>query len=366
MKAIGLIPGTKTVQFLDRPEPQIQAADDVKLRVLEVGVCGTDREEVSGGRSEAPAGEKELIIGHEMLGKVVDIGKNVTSVKKGDLALFTVRRGCGECLCCNKDVQDMCYTGKYKERGIKGLHGFQAEFVIDKEKFVVKVPAAMRTYGVLSEPMSIVQKGIDQLCQMQKIRLPDWQDTNNLNGKCALVAGLGPVGLLAAIALRLRGAEVLGFDIVEVGTPRPKVLQEIGGTYVYGKEIKSTEIAEKYGRIDCIVEAAGIPSLDFDLMQNLGTNGAFVLLGVSRPNIQVTLDGGTLMKKVVMNNQIIIGSVNAQKKHWQRGIEDLEKAGAQWPGSLEKIITHRVMYEHFQDVLLNHSANEIKAVIAWE
>jgi glucose 1-dehydrogenase len=365
MKAIGLIPGTKIVKLMETEEPYIKNADEVKLRVLEVGICGTDREEVSGGRSEAPEGEKELIIGHEMLGQVVETGKSVTCVKPGDLALFTVRRGCGACPSCEADAPDMCYSGKYKERGVKALNGFQAQFVLDKEKYVIKLPECVKAYGVLSEPMSIVQKGIDQLCVIQKSRLADWNDPHNLKGKRAIVAGLGPVGLLTAIALRLKGVEVLGFDIVEEGTPRPKLLQEIGGTYVYGKKVASKDISSKFGRIDMIVEAAGIPSLDFELMEDLGTNGAYVFLGVARGNWPINVDGGTLMKKLVLNNQVLIGSVNAGKRHWEKGIEDLEKAGKQWPGALEQIITHRVLFDHFEDVLLKHSSNEIKAVISW-
>ncbi|HSW87265.1 MAG TPA: glucose 1-dehydrogenase [Rhabdochlamydiaceae bacterium] len=365
MKAIGLVPGTKIVNLLEKPEPYIKDADEVKLRVLEVGICGTDREEVSGGRSEAPAGEKELIIGHEMMGQVVEVGKAVKSVKPGDLAIFTVRRGCGECASCDADMPDMCYSGKYKERGIKALHGFQSQFVVDKEKYVIKLSDCMKSYGVLSEPMSIVQKGIDQLYLVQNARLPDWKDPNNFQGKRAIVAGLGPVGLLTAIALRLRGAEVLGFDIVEENTSRPKVLQEMGGIYVYGKKVASKEISAKYGRVDMIVEAAGIPSLDFELLEDLGTNGVYVFLGVARGNLPISVDGGTLMKNLVLNNQVLVGSVNAGRKHWEKGIEDLEKAGKKWPGVLEKIITRRVLFDHFDEVLIKHTPDEIKSVVSW-
>src|SRR5512138_3136485 len=120
MKAISIIPGTQTVHLVDRPEPAITAPDEVKLRVVRVGICGTDREEVHGGRADAPAGHSELVIGHEMFGQVVEVGQAVTRVRPGDFAVFTVRRGCGTCLPCAMNRSDMCLTGAYTERGIWG------------------------------------------------------------------------------------------------------------------------------------------------------------------------------------------------------------------------------------------------------
>jgi glucose 1-dehydrogenase len=204
MKAIVLTPGTTDVRIEDRPEPIIQYPDEVKLRIIEVGICGTDREETSGGRAEAPKGNKELIIGHEMFGKVVEIGTSVKSVKPGDFAIFSVRRGCKECPACLMDAPDFCYTGKYTERGIKGLDGFQSEFVVDQEKYLVKVPSAIEKFAVLCEPTSVVEKAIDEILTIQKARLPDWANAINLSGKRALVAGLGPIGLLAAMVLSLK------------------------------------------------------------------------------------------------------------------------------------------------------------------
>ena len=141
MKAIAIVPGTPGSRLVDRPEPSITAPDEVKMRVIRVGICGTDREEVSGGRAQAPDGQKELVIGHEMFGQVTDIGSSVTRVKAGDYAVFTVRRGCGACASCLMDRADMCQSGNYRERGIRGLDGYQTEFVVDREKYIVHVPA---------------------------------------------------------------------------------------------------------------------------------------------------------------------------------------------------------------------------------
>ena len=144
MKAIAIVPGTQSVHVADVPEPTIGAPDEIKLRMVRVGICGTDREEVTGGRADAPAGQTELVIGHEMLGQVVEVGSAVQRVRPGDYAVFTVRRGCGTCLPCLMNRSDMCLTGGYRERGIKGLDGYQTEYAVDKEQYLVQIPAGTR------------------------------------------------------------------------------------------------------------------------------------------------------------------------------------------------------------------------------
>jgi threonine dehydrogenase-like Zn-dependent dehydrogenase len=176
MKAIAIIPGTTQVSLINIDEPVITSPDEVKLRVLQVGICGTDREEVSGGRAKAPENKKELVIGHEMFGEVVETGSSVTKVKKGDFGVFMVRRGCGKCKACLNNRSDMCFTGDYTERGIKGADGYQAAYVVDSEPYLVKVPEAMKNIGVLTEPMSVAAKAISEALVIQKARLNDFED----------------------------------------------------------------------------------------------------------------------------------------------------------------------------------------------
>jgi hypothetical protein len=214
MKGIAVIPGTKTAHLVDRPALFVKAPDEVKVKVLQVGICGTDREETGGGRCLAPEGRQDLIIGHEMFGRVVEAGPSVSRVKLGDYAVFTVRRGCSRCLPCSMNRPDMCRTGRYRERGIWGLDGYQTEFVVDKEQYVVRVPAELKSVGVLCEPLSVAEKAIDEVVRLQTARLPDALSRPDwLFGRRCLVAGMGPIGLLAALAFRLRGAEVYGLDI---------------------------------------------------------------------------------------------------------------------------------------------------------
>lgn len=172
MKAIAIVPGTAGSRIVDRSEPGVTSSDEIKIKVKRVGICGTDREEVSGGRADAPEGQKELVIGHEMFGQVVETGSSVTRVKVGDFAVFTARRGCGQCPPCQMGRADMCQTGNYKERGIRGLDGYQTEFAVDKEQYIVSVPVELEAVGVLMEPLSIVEKGIEGALRLQAIRSP--------------------------------------------------------------------------------------------------------------------------------------------------------------------------------------------------
>lgn len=367
MKAIAIIPGTKKVFLTDRPEPNINSDDEVKIKVFEVGICGTDREEVSGGRADAPAGSKELIIGHEMFGQVVDVGKAVTKVKPGDYGLFIVRRGCGKCAACLNGRSDMCYTGDYTERGIKGADGYQAAFVVDKEQYFVAVPESIADIGVLTEPMSVAAKAIDEALLLQRTRVSDFDNPQHwLNGKKALVAGIGPIGILAAFALRLKGAEVYGLDIVPSDSIRPQVLEAIGGKYIDGNEIKVTEIDDKIGRMDFAFEATGIAKLQFQIIDTLAVNGIYVATGIPSGERPLTVSGGKLMQDLVLKNQIVIGSVNASIHHYEQAVDYLSRSKEKWPEPIGKVITDKASYKDFDSVLHQHSNDEIKAVISWQ
>jgi threonine dehydrogenase-like Zn-dependent dehydrogenase len=366
MKAIALVPGTKTVRLVDRPEPQVTEPDDIKLKVLRVGICGTDREETAGGRARAPEKSNELVIGHEMLGQVVATGREVKRVKPGDLAVFTVRRGCGKCTPCTMNRSDMCTTGGFSERGIWGRDGYEAEFAVDKEQYVVHLPSELQAIGVLTEPTSVVEKAIDESVRLQSARLPDAPSTPDwLHGRRCLVAGLGPIGLLGAMVLRLRGAEVYGLDIVDGNSARPQWLEAIGGHYIDGRKVPVNNVGETIGPIDLILEAAGIASLDFNLLDALATNGVFVLTGIPGGDRPLQVAGAEIMRQLVLKNQVMLGSVNAARDYFQMAADDLASADMRWKGHVEKLITHRYKYTDFAKAFADHPQDEIKAVIEW-
>jgi threonine dehydrogenase-like Zn-dependent dehydrogenase len=367
MKAIAIVPGTTTLRLVDRPEPAINTPEEVKVKIVRVGICGTDREEVSGGRAAAPAGQDELVIGHEMLGQVVEVGKAVGRVKAGDYAVFTVRRGCGQCLPCAMNRPDMCRTGDYKERGIDGLDGYQTEYVVDREQYVVHVPSQLAAVGVLSEPLSVAEKAIDEAVQLQTTRLPDAPATPNwLHGRRCLVAGLGPIGLLAALALRLRGAEVYGLDIVGADTARPLWLTHIGGQYVDGRQVPAGQVDDKLGPMELIFESTGVASLEFNLPDALAPDGVYVLTGIPGGDRPLEIPGADLIRQLVLGNQVMLGSVNAARGHFQMAVDDLARAHLRWGDHVAKLITHRYPYADYETALSRHPADAIKTTIEWE
>ena len=365
MKALALIPGTTDLQLIDRPEPQISMPTQVKIKMMQVGICGTDREEAAGGRADAPEGQKELIIGHEMFGQIVAIGADVKSVKVGDYGVFMVRRPCGKCVPCNSRRSDMCLTGDYTERGIKKADGFQQEFVIDDEQFLIKVPQSIKDLGVLTEPMSVGEKAIDESVRIQSARMPGVDYNTWLQGKKTLVVGLGPIGLLAAVILRLRGAIVFGMDIQDENTARPTLLKTLGGTYIDGRQTQANALGNKFGAFDFILEATGVAQLEVDLIGALGLNAAYVLTGIPSGHRPVTMDAAGLMQQLVLKNQIVVGSVNASYDHYSMAVADIEKAAEVYPDVINKIITDRHSYTDFQSVLAHHSSDEIKCVLEW-
>jgi glucose 1-dehydrogenase len=366
VKAVALIPGTTDLSLVDRPEPQITRPDDVKLQVLSVGICGTDREEAAGGRAAAPPGERELIIGHEMLGRVVDVGSAVSELHLGDHATFTVRRECGHCPACAIHRSDMCYSGDYADRGIKRQDGYQAEYVVDSARYAVKMPPGLATAGVLAEPMSIAQKAIDEALKLQAVRLPDFKEGEDwLRGRLTLVAGLGPVGLLAAFALRVRGADVLGLDVVDEDNKRARLLKRLGGTYIDGRRTDPEKLGQEARDVELVFEATGVAHLEFDLLSALGRNGVYALTGLPGGDRRVNLDGAALVRSLVLGNQLMIGSVNASYEQFQSGVNDLEISRARWGDALEETITHKFGRDEFRQALTGHQPDEIKAVVEW-
>jgi threonine dehydrogenase-like Zn-dependent dehydrogenase len=366
MKAIGIIPGQKAVQLVERDEPIISADDEIKVKILRVGICGTDREEANGGRALLPQDHQDLVIGHEMLGQVVEVGKSVERVAVGDHAVFTVRRGCGECLPCVMNRSDMCRTGKYLERGIWGLDGYQAEYVVDKEQYVVKISPQLSNLGVLVEPLSVAEKAIDEVIRIQNARLPDaLSNPDWLYDRRCLVAGLGPIGLLAAMVLRMHHAQVYGLDVVEADSARPTWLAGIGGKYVDGREISADRLDDKLGEMDLIFEATGVAALEFNLLDALAPDGVYVLTGIPGGERPLEVPAAELIRQLVLDNQVMVGSVNASRDHFQMAVDDLSHAHLLWGDMINRLITHRYSLANFHDGLMHHPSDEIKAVVEW-
>lgn len=366
MKAISVRPGTTAIRLVDCEEPAVRMTDDIKLRVVRVGICGTDREEAAGGRCAPPDGRDELIIGHEMIGQVIETGAAVTKVKVGDYAVFSVRRSCGKCPACRMNRSDMCYSGDYRERGIWKLDGYQTEFVVDREQYVIRVPQQVADLGVLTEPLSVAEKAIDESIRLQASRLPDISAAGEwLKGRRCLVAGLGPIGLLAVMALRLRGAEVFGMDVVEESSVRPQWLIGIGGKYIDGRTVAPDRVIATTGPFNLIFEATGVASLAFNLLDMLALNGIYVLTGIPAGSRPLDIPGAELIRQLVLDNQVMLGSVNASPDHYRMAVDDLVKAQARWGEQVAGLVTHRHHFTDFAEGLKHHGDDEIKVVVEW-
>src|SRR5262245_25715219 len=259
MKAIAVIPQNREVQLIECDAPTITAPTQVKLRMLDVGVCGTDREICAFDYGTPPDGMQHLVIGHESLGEVVDIGPGVTRVARGELVVPMVRRPCQHehCPACRQDRQDFCFTGDFRERGIKEAHGFMTEFVVDDERYMNVVPRELRDVAVLVEPLTIAEKALTQVWQVQH-RLP-WACALGANGsraacRRAVVIGAGPVGLLGAMALVNAGFDTTVYSRGASPNAKAEVVEAIGGHYVDAERTSVDELARRVGNIDLVYE----------------------------------------------------------------------------------------------------------------
>jgi len=359
MKAMAVYPSDRRLSIIDHPEPALTSPTDVKLRMLDVGICGTDKEIVSCEYGTPPEGSSYLIIGHESLGEVVEVGPQVSRVKIGDLAVPSVRRPCSDpsCIACRADRQDFCYTGKFTERGINRLHGYMTEFVVEQDRYLNPVPRALRDVAVLVEPLTIAEKGIAQLKQIQQ-RLP-WHE----KGSRALVLGGGPVGLLGAMKLALEGFDTTVYSRTPVASDLETLVTSFGAKFAHAETTSIADLARQIGSIDVVYEAVGASSLAFEVIPYLGANGVFIFTGVPGRKGPVSIDTDAIMRDAVLKNQLIFGTVNASIKSFADAIGDVGSFLTKWPAALRSLITRRWPLDQAAEPLAGKSGG-IKNVIA--
>jgi threonine dehydrogenase-like Zn-dependent dehydrogenase len=333
VKALVAEPGTAhTTRVEDVDEP---SGDGVLLRVLEVGVCGTDREIAEGLFGAAPEGEKQLVIGHESLARVDRDGNGFS---KGDLVCATVRRSGGHCLAGGEGAPDSCLTGDYSERGITRLDGFARELVLEEAGNLVPIPRSLGRLAVLAEPTSICTRGVRHAITIGA-RQP-WEPRR------ALVTGAGAVGLLSTMLLRLEGMEVCVASLEESSS----IVEALGAEYV---STKSTDLAD-LGPFDIVVEAAGDAQLMLDALGLLGRSGVACLLGIDGREGKATIENKVVGVDTVLENRVLFGSVNAHHRDWVAGVEALDRARQQFPGALEELIGLRVPLDRFEEAFAFH------------
>lgn len=338
MKAIAVRPGTpNSVHERDIPMPAIDKIPDAKgilVKVLKVGVDATDREINDALYGNPPPGDDYLVLGHESFGIVKEVGANVRNIKVGDYVTATVRRPGGS-IYDKIGTYDMTSEETYYERGINLLHGYLTEYFVDHEDYVVRVPKGLKNLHVLMEPMSCAAKAIQQAFEAQR-RMKVW------NPKRAFVLGAGQIGLLATLILRLRGIEV--FTLARAAGPHLKssIVEGMEATYIPTSQTSLSELAKRVGKADLIIDATGSSAIAFSAMESLGHNGVLVWTSITGGKVTTTVPSDKINIEWVLGNKLLVGSVNANREHFESGIRDLAFGEVMFPNVLSKILTSPV------------------------
>jgi threonine dehydrogenase-like Zn-dependent dehydrogenase len=344
MKAITVEPKMSGSARLENVAEPDAGDGSVLVEAIAVGVCGTDVEIVEGKYGWAPPGQSRLILGHESLGRVIDPGAS-RSLKKGDLVVGIVRRPDPvPCPNCAVGEWDMCRNGQYTERGIKEIHGFMSERWRTEPEYAVKVDSSLGILGVLLEPMTVIAKALEQVVAVGQRAF--WE------ANIVLVTGAGPIGLLAACAATMRGKDVHVLDRVETGV-KPELVRALGATYHSGR------VMDLGFEPDVIVECTGVGSVLENALHKIGAGGVICLTGVGGGGAAPNHAVADIAAKLVLNNNVLVGSVNANKRHWYKAAQALVQADPTW---LSRLVTRREKPENFKQAL-DRKPDDIKVII---
>jgi threonine dehydrogenase-like Zn-dependent dehydrogenase len=343
MRALTVLPGTPNSIQLENVPPPSSEEGDLLVRALALGVCGTDLEIVAGEYGWSPPGAQRLIIGHESLGRVIEAPAG-SGFSAGDLVVGVVRRpDPAPCPACAVGEWDMCRNGQYTERGIKQRNGYGSEQFRLERDFTIKLDPALDMLGVLLEPTSVVAKAWEHVERIGH-RGAAWSP------RVALITGAGPVGLLAALLAKQRGFELHILDRHETG-PKPQLAHDLGATYHTG-DLGTLEP-------DVVIECTGAGSVVLDAIGRTAPDGIVCLAGVSSGGHKIDFDVGQLNRSMVLENDLVFGSVNANRRHYQAAAEALAKADKSW---LARLITRRVPLDRWKEAF-ERRADDVKAVL---
>jgi glucose 1-dehydrogenase len=357
MRAVAVFRRRSEIAIVEVPPPILKGDRDVLVRVREVGICGTDREIAAFHYGTPPAGHDGLILGHEAVGEVLEVGTSISGFRSGDLVVMTVRRPCNEesCLACRADREDFCFTDHFRERGIKGADGFMTNLIVEDEHCLVPVPDSLAEVAVLVEPLTIAAKASLELDAVRQ-RFP-WQRPNPRG----LVLGAGPIGILAAMMLVSRGATTVLFSRELSSSPRAELVRSFGAEYVSAQETSLTE-AFPAAPFNVIIEAVGNARVAFESLRVLAPNGIAVLSGIPAGQHQIDIDLDPIMRDIVLKNQMVFGTVNASRIAFEEAVRELEQFMKRFPETVRSLITERVGLERAPELLVTPGG--IKQVVA--
>jgi threonine dehydrogenase-like Zn-dependent dehydrogenase len=336
MKAIAVHPGKPdSIHLEDVARPSIDEIRDgrgVRVQVLRVGVDGTDKEINAAEYGAAPPGYDYLIIGHENFGRVLEVGPDVPdTIRPGGYVVASVRRP-GSSLYGQIGLQDFTTEDVYYERGINLLHGYLTEEYVEDARYVFPLPDSLAEVGVLLEPTTVAEKGINQAYEIQR-RLKIWEPRR------ACILGSGTIGLLMALVARLRGLELTVFSLPRKPYRNADLVEELGGVYVSSAEMSLAEASEARGAFDLIIDATGFSPIVWEAADVLGKNGVLVLSSITGGDRKAEIESDRINQGFVLGNKVMVGTVNASGVDFRSGVDDLIKAEALFPGWLSKLLT---------------------------
>jgi len=341
MKAIVIQPRARgSMHLRDMPDPEM-GRGEVAVKMVRVGLCATDVELDHGLYGEAPEGSEFLILGHENFGVVEAVGRNVKGWKAGDFVVSTVRRPCGTCGSCKAGEHDMCCSGHYTERGILRRHGFMAEYYVESPRYLHRIPRGVRDLAVLLEPMSVVEKGIDHAFLLQR-RMRGWRP------RLGLALGAGPIGLLAAAVMRLRGLHTVVVGREDGDDLRAQIARQLGAEFFSVANRTMADLVKEIGEPDLVMEATGSAQVVFDATTILNKNGVLCLLSVTGGDRMHPEPIDLINQRLVLGNQVVFGSVNANARHFDRGVRDMSAIEKRWPGALGRLLTNPIPWAAFR------------------
>jgi threonine dehydrogenase-like Zn-dependent dehydrogenase len=363
MRAIAVTPGKRnSIHLEDIPRPavdDISGGKGVLVEVLRVGVDGTDKEINDAEYGAAPAGDDFLVIGHENFGRVVEAGPNVPdTIRPGGYVVASVRRPGGS-IYGKIGLQDFTTDETYYERGINLLHGYLTEYYVEDSDYIFPLPETLREVGVLLEPTTVAEKGINHAYEIQR-RLKIWQPRK------ALVLGSGTIGLLMALAARLRGLEL---TVASLPTPpyrNSELIEQLGGAYRSTQEQSVAEISAERGPFDLIMDATGFSPIIWEAAEVLGKNGVLVLSSITGGDRKAEVSSDKINQSFVLGNKVMVGTVNASPADFRSGVDDLIKAQAIYPGWLEQLLTTPIQgLESFEEMIraLTEDRDAIKVYV---
>lgn len=344
MRAITLTPGQAGSAALEEVPDPPREEGALLLEAVALGICGTDDEIVGGEYGEAPPGQERLVLGHESLGRVLEAPQG-GELSPGDLVVGVVRRPDPvPCTACAAGEWDFCRNGEYTERGIKGLHGYGSERFRLEPEFAIRVDPDLGLLGVLLEPASVVAKA--------------WEQIERIGARATfapervLVCGAGPIGLLGALLAVQRGYEVHVLDRAEAGR-KPELVRALGATYHAGT------VPASVAAPDIVLECTGAGQVVLDAMSDNAPNAIVCLTGISSGGRSLPVDAGELNRRLVLENDVVFGTVNANRRHYRAAADALTQADRGWLG---RLITRRVALEDWSEAL-ERGPEDVKVVI---